>query len=157
MGISSDAILFYGFSAINDDGEIIEDIGWSEILGLDNEDDDWEGFYATKMGLKKLQLKWSNEEYDSNEEYRNIWKKHWEEEREIMDKCPVDIGIYCSYEYPMYYIHIKESRVLVCRGDATEIKRLDVKPNWSKELEEFCKILNIKIGKVGWWLVSNYG
>jgi hypothetical protein len=134
MGVSSDGILFYGFHFDEDElPEILSDNEEAE----DPEDPEdlvaklygWDGKYP---------------------EYSFQWEK--------LHPSPIVVGTHCSYNYPMYYVAIKESDLSASRGTPEKVD-MAVGPNWGALLREFCEKIGIDFDKqnVGWWLASLYG
>lgn len=126
MGVSTDAILFYGFPLDDEDKQFEDGYPW------EREYKEICDFIAEKYGYKG----------DDN------WG--------FADKLKVIIGYHCCEEEEMYYIAIEESIIKANRGFPKEISNLNIKPNWDKQLQEFYSKLKIKVDKSKWWMVSNW-
>jgi hypothetical protein len=164
MGTSTDAILFYGYC-------------WDEEGSLweDEEVDDWEARYAVATGVPRPSQPYPSrqvprtrennydgtpkdytpEELAAKQEYHDFWAA----KRKAVEKSGVEVGTHCSYECSMPYVCIKTSEITSHRGYMSEIKSLDVDPEWNAMLKDFCKKMNIdtKDMKPKWWMVSLWG
>ena len=82
-------------------------------------------------------------------------QEYWTKKRELIKACPVQIGTYCSCDFPMRYVSVKEGTYKVRRGFTCEIPNgLTAKPEWDKQIEDFCKLMDIPYSKPKWLLVS---
>lgn len=138
----------------------------------DDEDDedegDWEKRYAALKGVRE-----PNEEYpdkgidpktgqyrkDYNaEEQKTVdsYRKYFDAKHKLVEKEPCEIDSHCSCDCPMPFVAIKKSKTISWRGSMNEIVSLDVDPKWNQQLNDFCKLMKIKVGnkKPKWWLVS---
>jgi hypothetical protein len=130
MGVSTNAILFYGF-LIEEDSDNQEVITMEDGGGTDRDN-----FWARKFNLPE-----------------NDWETIYEHQGEY----PVRIGTHCSGDYPMYYIAIRASEIVANRGYPEELKAEDLvkKLEWDNQLREFCKIYGLTPPeKFGWCLAS---
>lgn len=118
MGISTDAILFYGFPLGLDEGEIPEE---------------WEADWLSVDGDAEAFLK--ERGYSGG----------------------VEIGIHCSYDYPIYYAAAKETVARRGRVMAIADHDLEDTSKADKELDAFCKALGLPNQQYGWFLVSRMG
>ncbi len=156
MGISSDAILFYGFSYDEeiDLADLIED--------EDFQDDEWDDYYCKKHNL--IEPEWPKD-YESRaikaltpEESaeRKVWR---EKKEEILSQCGAGIRFHCHGDYPIPYIYAKDSRVAAGRGDVVDIsvEKLTIQKDWDSKIEKFCKVMGIEKKPCGWKLVSYMG
>lgn len=156
MGISSDAILFYGFSYEEEInlGDIVQD--------EDFEDQEWDDYYCKKQGLIKPE--WPKD-YDSRaikaltpEESKN--RDEWRtRKQEILSKAGVAIGFHCHGDYPIPYIYVENSQITAYRGDVKDVsvEQLIIQKDWSDKIDEFCKVMGIEKKPCGWKLVSYMG
>lgn len=142
MGMSSTAILFWGLCGDEEEGH------WSNI-GLNYEDTDY------------IKLP---EDEDGDEEWENVYvsrKGHpnaeWDTKKELIEKSGCTICTHCSFDYGMPYVAIEKSEVRNYQGNLTEIKTLEVQPDWEQKLRKFCEVMGIKWSEPKWWLVSLYG
>jgi hypothetical protein len=131
MSVSTDANLYYGIQL-----EEGINLPWADI-------DYWEDFYIKKMGY---------EHSGPSKEFI----KFWNIKNCLLNEQPCAISSHCSCEYPMYYIYIKESELYASRGYPCEIPEghLYTKAVWNRQLEEFCKIMELPYSKPSWWLSS---
>lgn len=158
MGVSTDAILFYGFTFT--DGEPSEDdYPWAE----DYYESGWEEYYTERVtGIKRPDIDWDS--YDTSHPDKWPDRERYDDWQAIVkkavDECPCDIDAHCSDDYPMLYVAIKSSVVRAWRGYPKEIEAdmgvglRDVA--WNKEIHKFCEIMGIEYEIPKWWLVSDW-
>lgn len=148
MGVSTDGILFYGI-AYGEDLDVSE-LAEHHGIAYEDFDFDFETLYADKMGVKS-----PTGDYDLDPE---VFKKYWADKREINKKSGCEIGTYCSGDYPMYYLAIKDGHYSVSRGSETEIPDgLTAKPEWKQQLELYCAFMGLPFKEPKWLLVSYWG
>ncbi|HSX22842.1 MAG TPA: hypothetical protein VLE97_08735 [Gaiellaceae bacterium] len=172
MGVSTDAILFYGYWWDDETSR-----PWT--IGTDDddneEDDDWESRYARAKGclppktpFPERTVKptrdngWSSTPKDYSEAEQTIIDEHrayWKTKGDLVEAAPCVVETHCSASCPMPYVAIRASLTKSYRGSATEITSLAVDPSWNAALHEFCALMGIATeGKhAGWWLVSDWG
>jgi hypothetical protein len=139
MGVSTDAILFYGYVwdeetsapwTIGKDGD-------GEYS--DEDDEDWEKRYARLNGVAT--------DYASR--------------RQIVEECPVKVDTHCHSDAPMPFVCIKSSYICNSRGDMTRLnpEQFEVEEEWDDQLKKFCKLMGIPIPAEGpgWYMVSYWG
>lgn len=146
MGVSTDGILFYGILLDED-----IDYKFQNYYDEDTSEDievDWEEYYAKQVGVIP-----PKEEYDDTNP--GDYQKFWKESREAVAESHCEIGVHCSFDYPMYYVAVKEFRN--SRGFSTEISDLSVTYNLVEKLKSFCKIMEIEYQDPKWYLVSVWG
>lgn len=170
MGVSTNAILFYGFC-------------WDEeadIVNLDDVDEgdghqDWPEMLARKRGHVNPWDACPTAEFEAIADYttRQLaydgWRKEHREEldawykaqEDIRDEYGVEIGRHCSDECSMPYVYVACSKVLAYRGYPKEITpdMMAVNPEWESMLWRFCADLGIEPPQENpqWWLVSFWG
>ena len=186
MGVSTNAILFYGYcwddeahspwevDQTDDDND--EDDDEEDDDESDNEEDenDWEARYARLKGClppstpfpertvtPTRQNNYSSTPTDYTAAEKAIIEQHkayWEAKRKIIEDAPCVVDSHCMASCPMPYVAVKTSVVVSNRGYPSVITSIAVDPTWDAALAEFCKALEIKIGKKkpGWWLVSDW-
>lgn len=132
MGVPSDGVLYFGFQVGGED-EVPE---WLE----DVEDHEFDTFLCQKAGLT----------YETST---------WEERKKIIDACPADLGQFCSYEYPMYVLFIREEEYRAYRGDIVELdlQEMQVEQKYIDEFKAWCLANDIKWQEPKWLLCSMYG
>jgi hypothetical protein len=130
MGISSDGLFFYGMC-------------WAD------EDRPWKEPSDEELAKMKALKSYSDE---------NDWETLYEvRSGKKSEKCPVELGIHCSFEYGMPLLAVKETLVNASRGSPEKAKTVLVKPEWDDQLREFCEIMGVKWQKPTWWVTSLYG
>lgn len=155
MGVSTDAILFYGYA-------------WDEetntpwTIGKDDEDEDsssddeedWEERYVRlKAGLIKPD---TGDKYDEK-----TYRAYLDKKMEIVKDCQCEVGSHCHSEAPMPYVCIKSTYICNSRGDMTRLnpEQFEIDPSWDAELKKFCKLMGIAppAEGPGWYMVSYWG
>lgn len=139
MSVSSDALLFYGFSA--------EDVGdWGEI-----DNDDWEALYAEKKGV-------SPQVYDGkNQISEEALREYWRKTRKLLLDEPCEIGYHCMDGSAISYVCIKSTLTTASRGTPREVKTLEIDPAWRDQLKKFCDLMEIPWQESKWYLASWMG
>jgi hypothetical protein len=153
MGVSTDAVFFYGY-CWSEEEELIEEDEWPEVV-------------AKNRGLRDPWL--DCPQVASREEVDQWVKQHraeidaWNDAKNaIGEEFGCDIGGHCSEQTTMPYVFIQGSEKLASRGyperfDPDEMHADDA---WNDRLNRFLKELGIrppKKQKPGWWLVSYWG
>jgi hypothetical protein len=146
MGISTDAILAYGYD-LGDD----PDVDWWANRDEDDEEESDFGEVATNKMLESIGFteKWVS----------GIDDEYFTRKRNAEGQLGVEIIYHCSYDYPMYILAAKEIRAY--RGDVTVIEMSDLLINieWDDKLARALQSLGIKpINEYPqWMLVSMWG
>ncbi len=178
MGVSTNAILFYGYcwdDEAHTPWEIDRNDGDKGADENENTDEnDWETRYARTKGClppstpfpdrtvtPTRQNNWSSTPTDYSAAERAIIKQHeayWDKKRKIVEAAPCLVDTHCSASCPMPYVAVSASVTSSHRGHPSKITALTADPAWNAILVEFCKGMNIKIGnkKPSWWLVSDW-
>lgn len=142
MGVSTNAILFYGI-ALDEDAELNPK--------LEDCNGDFEELYAAEKGVKEPDSDYTNETADA-------YHKYWDEKRRVNQESGCEVGRHCSSEYPMQFVCVTAGKYVAHRGDVMDIPdQLIARPGWDYVLEEYCKILGIPYSKPSWHLVSFWG
>lgn len=165
MGISTDAIVAYGWaSEVEDEPEM----PWED----DDNVNDYEEALAVKAGLVDPYSLYTGDPY-SNEEYR-AWKESVENFDELRDawfdgkKAEVErwgcmISHHCHSDARMPYICITSTEVTCWRGSVKSLNDIvQMGPHhpydeWNAKLRSFVDHLGIdvsELGEPGWFLVS---
>ncbi len=78
---------------------------------------------------------------------------------ELVEKEKLELVNYCSGDYPMYLIGIKESHKSCYRGGPEEIEESHFKhkEEWVTKLKEFMEKYKIPDRRIGWYLTSYWG
>lgn len=132
MGVSSDGLLVFGIDLGEELPEFLEDF-----------DGEFDSFVDSLNGLPQYG------------ELDHDWNKTWE----FRQKFPVDLVLYCSYDYPMYILAIRNYEYHVSRGYTEEIlcEDLKVPQELINEFKAFCQSWNIEYKEPKWLLASMYG
>ena len=143
MGISTDAILAYGY----DLGE------WESMDYPEWFDEDDEDAAFSEQAMKHLLKEAGFTETD--------WKVegYWNRKNEAEKNLGIEITYYCSYDYPMYILSAKEFRAY--RGDAVKIDYADltIDSEWNEKLRWALDKLGVPASddEPSWFLVSMWG
>ncbi len=129
MGVSSDGILYFGFQ-VGGEEELPEWMG---------EHEDFDDFLAEKAGLAP--------------------DAPYEERRKIEKACPAELQLFCSYDYPMYVLGIRDAEHRVNRGYLKEIgaKELTVDADKIAAFKAWCEANGVEYQEPKWLLCSMYG
>ncbi len=155
-----------------DESEDVDDDESEDSDDSDRDESDWEVRYARLSGLlppdepfpEGVRQRgggggWGTPKYTPEEQaIVDKYSAFWDKKRELIERSGVEIDSHCSGDCPIPLIAITASITTAHRGDAVEIKSLDVGPKWDEQLKAFCKLMGIKTkGKPRWWLVSYWG
>jgi hypothetical protein len=129
MGISSDGMLYFGFTVGDEDSSP----EWME------EYEEFEDFLCAKAGLPT----------DSP----------WQVKSNLVEACPASLEWYCSYEYPMYILAVRGASFRVNRGYVEEIAPADlvVNPERIQAFKTWCETNDIPYEEPKWLLCSMMG
>lgn len=139
MGVSTDAILFYGFHI--KEGE--------EPWGEDEACDDVEKWLAARLGVHQPLVP-----FEGNEA---IHQEYWKECREALKPIDGMLGFHCSNSYPMAYVCATGKNA--GRGYPEKLESFAVPEDAERRLRRFCAVAGINYDEqeVGWWLASYWG
>ena len=129
MGVSSDGMLYFGFPV----GEEEEAPDWMEGF------EDFDEFLCAKAGLPE--------------------DAPWEQSKPIIEGCPADLHLYCSYDYPMYILGVRGAEHRAHRGYVVELDatKLAVPQEKIDALKAWCAGNGIEWQEPKWLLCSLYG
>lgn len=180
MGVSTDAILFYGYCWDDEDVRNPWEIGREDADDDEDdeddatEDEDWEERYARTKGClppttpfperrvtPTHENGWDStpKDYDAAEQaIIDQYEAYWDAKRKIVEAATCLVDRHCMASCPMAYVAVSESVTTSHRGFPHEITSLAVDPTWDAALAEFCAALGIKVDnkKPAWWLVSDW-
>ena len=133
MGTSTDGILVFGIAL--EEG--------TEPGFLEDYDGDFDEFLNDLSGLPK----YSESGHD------------FAEQQKFRENFPVDLTWHCSFEYPMYIVAVRGTKVTAHRGNPVEINpaNLAISDEKKAALKEFCETYGIEWSEPKWWLVSMWG
>ena len=136
MGISSDAILAYGYD-----------------LGEDfYTEDKVEGYDVVYHLTDKLLASFVGFTDEWTVEDTTFWKRKGEAQKLL----GLEVITHCSYDYPMYFL--ATTSTWASRGSPERIESLEVNPMWDDRLATALKVLGIEPKeKFGWHLFSVMG
>jgi len=143
MGVSTDAILFFGI-----------DLGENnEFPWIDEEDGaDVESFIAAKLGVSRPDC-----EYEGNEK---LFSDYWNKRREVMRNLGCDVGWHCSGSYPMCFVCLEKFNFSACRGypqiiDPAVMQTVSAED--IQKLKDFCELIEVEWQEPKWQLASYWG
>jgi hypothetical protein len=149
MGVSTDAILFYGYC-------------WDEPRDMP---ESWEDTVAVRRGAKNP---WDSYQWAGGEAMSRWCRENkealddWYRAKEAVEKeFGCDIHYHCSGDFSIPYVSVEASRVVALRGYPQQIKMPPEQdtPLWDRQLEKFLSELEIEKPQEApaWWLVSYWG
>ena len=156
MGVSTDAILCYGF-LVGDEGGGYEGLEWlpedqyGEQMGF-------EEFVAGLYGLAK-----PAEFLDRSVAERFAY---YDKKRVLLAGVGVQLVSHCSDQYPMFVLAAKKSWSVANRGLPKELgqwvggkieEALTVQDEWTAQLRDFCEKAGIPFVEPQWILCSTWG
>lgn len=136
MGISSNAMLYFGFPVGDNDEPP------TFLEGRDNEDgvtEDFDDLICERAGLAA----------DADYATRKV----------AIEACPAEMQSYCSYEWPMFLLCVRGAEHLVHRGYTAEItpENMTVAPEKVAAFKAWCEANAIEWQEPKWLLCSMYG
>ena len=158
MGTSSDGILFYGLCW---DEECFKPWANRDENG-DELEDDAEGFVdklCRVMGGPERPA-WDGEKHIPD------LKEYWKERDAFLARhfeFEVVEVVHCSFDYLMYGMAIKKTKIRASRGYPEKVMLEPVQFGFIASLRTACEALGIDFdaeegkGRLGWWLTSLYG
>lgn len=153
MGVSTDAILFYGYCW---------DEEWAGLLPSDEEGGDeakWPKVILRRRGVANPWDSYPSEESRAADRRAELdaW---YAAKAAVKEEYGCDIGRHCSGDCPMPFVSVGkvyEAR----RGYPEEVASLEVGADWGERLERFMADLGIARpdgqDAPRWWLVSYWG
>lgn len=138
MGVSTDGMLYYGFT-------LDEDEEWFE----DDEDLDWEDIACERLGGPNP----PDVPYEGNEK---VHSQFWNKKHAFIESLAVRMGYHCSCEYSMYFVYINTSYTRAARGYPEDLgKTLPVaEDTWDAAIKDFCEKMGIEYKEPHWELAS---
>lgn len=115
MGVSTDAVLFYGY-CWDEEGELIGGRWEDRVLLARGHVNPWDAYSATGIeGIRDTteRLRLGKEWCDRNRADIDRWH---ELRRAVREELGCDIGSHCSGDCPMPYVYVESSDVTVRRG-----------------------------------------
>jgi hypothetical protein len=83
----------------------------------------------------------------------------YEERKKVIEACPAELQLFCSYDYPMYILGVRGAKHRVNRGYLQEITPMDLAVSEDKRtaFRKWCKAQGIEWQEPKWLLCSMYG
>lgn len=167
MGVSTDAVLFWGYCWGEEDVDIFQ--------GAVPDDAEWEQVVLARRGFvnpwdaaRDLDTCLPGERYEQKQARAKVWTDAnraeidawYEAKNAVAAEFGVEVGSHCSGECPMPYLTVPAARILAHRGYAKAINGLPTAdPEWRAKLDRFVAEFGIKKPhpEPRWWLVSYWG
>ena len=129
MTTSTNALLYYGFTFLDEDEETPP---WEKE---DDEDYDSDQWLCDNLGGPK--------------------ESDWEAQSAFVEALPIMIGYHCYIDASMYFICARESYHVAHRGHPVQLRDSIVKNlGWDPTLADYCEKLGIKWQQPQWELAS---
>lgn len=173
MGVSTDAILFYGYCWHEEGASIYGERGESDADDDDDGDRYWPERVLANRGVKNPYDDFPKEieairNYDEKRRKGDEWfaanrpslDAWYKAKRDVEIEFGCSIGQHCSGDYPMPYVFVNASITRAARGYPKEITSLSVGDDWNEKLAKFVAELGIvppEGQEPKWWLVSYWG
>ena len=99
---------------------------------------------------------------DMDDFIAGVWdtsKTDYATRKAIIDTCPADLALYCSYDYGMNILSVRGTELSASRGDAVEVtaEHLAVSPERIAAFKSWCESVGIEYQEPRWLLCSLYG
>jgi hypothetical protein len=148
MSVSTDGILFFGFTFHEEDSYDKEPPPWMEDTG------GWEDFYVAKKGL----IKPVGNDYE-DPVFKKAREDYWAAKREMLKNEPCEIGYHGGEGCMSYFVTIKESHKSASRGYPEKLKSTfgDIESDWFHKIATFCQLMEIDYQEPAWYLASYWG
>jgi hypothetical protein len=158
VGVSTDAILFYGYVWEDEDSDPlgIGDKEWSEVvLEKRGEKNPWHDYPAEDERLPYEERRKKGDAWAAD--HRAEIDAWYAKKRAVVAEFGVDVCRHCSGDCPMLYISTKEH--LASRGNPVRIESLVIEPGSNAKLDRFLQEFGVRppASGLGWWLVSYWG
>lgn len=149
MGMSTDAILCYGFSV----GEEEETPEWLEPF-----DGDFDDFLASIEGLTPPYKDYDQKRFREDSSYHAEWSLYWEKKNALEKVFGIQLVRHCCCDAPMYILAIGDSVRTASRGYPEEIgQSIEALKEWRETLKLFCKKAGIEFQEPQYLLCSDMG
>jgi hypothetical protein len=135
MGVSTDAYLIFGIALTDFDEEDYGNLPFASEV-----DEDFDDTLVRLAGGKQYP------------------EEGWlEEQRKVVEACPLSVISHCHFEYPMWILGIKATHLTASRGYPKTFDSLpEVTPEDFMALKKFAEKYDIK-GELTWHLCSDWG
>ena len=159
MGVSTDGIICFGIEIEEDEAPWQEDYEeiddwWLDVNNFQNpfrnpydesgEHDNW---------IKEKYPNMTDRQISDTEEVENFFdaKRKWQKENPI----PVDLVWHCSYDYPMFILAVKGTKINASRGYPRRFSLKNISAEEIKTLTDFCKKYKIEFEEEPSWILCS--
>lgn len=148
MGVSTDAILAFGFN-IADEDEMPE-----KLAAAGHDPEEYDGYFDFDLVVaREVGLTEPTGPYESNKE---LYSAYFEAKRKAAAAYPLDVIAHCSGECPMRFLAVRGTEVNASRGNP--VRLTDYFPLITVEqiraMRDFCERYEIEWQEPGWHLFS---
>jgi hypothetical protein len=147
MSRSNNAILAFGFSVEEDKPSCLDD---ENALGGSYEN--FEDLMVAKLLKKPSTIFEHNTGKNSPE-----WSDYYKKAQEIKTDCCLTLEWFCSYEYPMYFIALKETVTTAHRSNVESVNTYHIKDEKLEKFKQTCINLGIAYKEPKWCIFSMNG
>ncbi len=158
MGVSTDAILFYGYCWSEEGVELTpKDKEWEEaVLRSRGVVNPWDAYPPENERLPYPQNRTAADAWSA--EHRAELDAWYDAKEAVRTEFGCEIGRHCSGEYSMPFVCVSASEHRARRGYPIQVDALTVGDGWDEQLAKFMAAVGISKpdGQDGprWWLVS---
>lgn len=167
MGVSTDAILCYGFRIKNADNEE-GDISIEKWLYGEHHNDEegeinvssagFDCFLAKLTGLNKPDNSFDKKRCEVDLDYEKAWSDYWEKKNRLEKEVGVTLVYHCSDEYAMYILAATASVQTANRGRPIELgQSIAAQEEWRQKIRAFCERINVPFEEPQFILCSYWG
>jgi hypothetical protein len=160
MGVSTDAVIFFGYCWEEEQRLIEGDEEWPTLILLKRGEKNPWGDYP--KGLDDLPFAESRAAGDKWSKANRAALDAWRAKRDAVEKeFGVEVGQHCSDSCSMPYLEIVSAGFMARRGypEELDVSKLTEKPEWTAMLDRWLAELGIEKpqDRPRWWLVSWWG
>jgi len=148
MGVSTDAILAFGFDLGADEDQPLA-ARFGEEESDDGESFDFEDWVARRAGAVYPE---GHSGIDSDE-----YKAYSAKRDAAFAACPVEMVMHCSYDYPMYFLALRGSKTRAWRGTPSAVNPTPPSDAQVTAMQAFCAEHGIEWQQPGWHIFSMWG
>jgi hypothetical protein len=148
MGVSTDAILAFGFNLLDEEESL------AALFGEQSKDDDGEAFEFDDWIARQAGATYPEGHSGINSpEYRAYAAKR----DAAIAACPVEIITHCSYDSPMYFLALRGTETRAWRGSPKAVETPPPAPEQIDAMLAFCVSHRIEWKEPAWHIFSLWG
>lgn len=146
MGVSTDAILAFGFD-LGDE----EDVTLAERFGAEEDDDSFD--FDEWIGKQAGAVYPAGYAGINSPEY----VAYYEKLQAAIAACPVEVITHCSYDYPMHFLALRGTEARAWRGKPQTVQTEPPPPERIAAMRAFCEEHDIEWKEPQWHIFSMWG